>query len=166
MPFSLKDLEHIFKGENIKLIEGGKTRQESVFNALRAADNPDFVLIHDGARPLVEKEDIKKVIEKTIEKGAAILAVKTVDTVKKVDEDGEIVETIDRSNLYNVQTPQGFRYDLILEAHKKYEGENFTDDAGMVEKTGGAVFVVEGNYNNFKITTPEDFSRFKLKFES
>ena len=151
-------LKDLFKNnKKIKIIEGGKTRQESVFNALKSVQNPDYVLIHDGARPLVKTDDIKKLIEKMKVKNAVILAVKTIDTIKKVDEIGKIITTLDRTNLYNVQTPQGFRFDLIYNAHKNFDGQNFTDDAGMLEAMGNEVYVVDGDYSNFKITTKFDF---------
>ena len=158
----IENLKILFKNNRkIKIIEGGKTRQESVFNALKAVQNPKYVLIHDGARPLVKTDDIKKVIEKMKSKNAAILAVKTVDTIKKVDETGKIISTVERSNLYNVQTPQGFKFDLIFDAHKKLAGQNFTDDAGMLEILNKDVYVVEGDYSNFKITTKLDFENMK-----
>ena len=158
----ISDFNEIFKNNlKIKIIKGGKNRQESVFNALKAADKPDYVLIHDGARPLIKTSDTEKLIEKIKTCNAAILAVKTIDTIKKVDKNGKIITTVDRSNLYNVQTPQGFKYNLILEAHKKLEGQNFTDDAGMLENLGQEVYVVEGDYSNFKITTKNDFLRMK-----
>ena len=153
---------NLFKSApKIKIIKGGKNRQESVYNALQSVTNPDFVLIHDGARPLVKTEDIKNVIDKMIAYNAAILVVKTIDTIKKVDKTGKIISTVDRSNLYNVQTPQGFRFDLIYEAHRKLVGQNFTDDAGMLEFLGQEVYIVQGNYTNFKITTSQDLARMK-----
>lgn len=161
-PDIISFLEELFKNnKKIKIIEGGKNRQESVFNGLKSVQNPDYVLIHDGARPLVKTEDIKKVIEKMKAKNAAILAVKTIDTIKKADETGKIVETVERSNLYNVQTPQGFKFDLIYNAHKKLEKKSFTDDSGMLETLGKDVYIVEGDYSNFKITTKNDFENMK-----
>ena len=157
----ISDLKKIFDNPKIKIIQGGETRQQSVYRGLEILSNPDYVLIHDGARPLVKKEDILKLIQKTKEKGAAILAVKTIDTIKKVNDEGKIIETIDRSNLYNVQTPQGFRYKLILNAHKKLKGQNFTDDAGMIESLAQNVYVVDGDYKNFKITVSDDLIRMK-----
>lgn len=158
----IPEFEKLFKNNpKIKIIEGGENRQKSVYNALKSLNNPDYVLIHDGARPLVKAEDIKKVIDKTISFGAAILAVKTIDTIKMVDENGKIIKTVDRSNLYNVQTPQGFKYSLIYEAHKKLAGENFTDDSGMLEALKKDVYIVEGDYSNFKITTKYDTERMK-----
>ena len=159
----IPEFEKLFKiNTKIKIIKGGKNRQESVFNALKFVNEADYVLIHDGARPLVKTEDIRKVIDKMLSDNAAILAVKTIDTIKKVDETGKIIKTIDRSDLYNVQTPQGFKFDLIFEAHKKLEGQNYTDDAGMLEALGQTVYVVEGNYSNFKITTKQDIERMKI----
>ena len=140
----------------LKIVKGGSTRQESVFNALKACDNPDFVAIHDAARPLVMVEDIKKCLEKAAETGAAILAVKATDTIKKADENGKIIETPERSSLWCVQTPQIFDYELIFNAHKKLAGGSFSDDSGMLEALGHEVYVVEGHYSNLKITTPAD----------
>ena len=149
------------KYKTMRIIEGGKTRQQSVFNALKTLNNPDYVLIHDGARPLVDSNDIKKLVEKIKIDDAATLAVKTIDTIKKADETGKIISTIDRTDLYNIQTPQGFKYDLIYSAHKKLNGSSYTDDAGMIEAINLPVYIVEGNYKNFKITTKDDFERMK-----
>lgn len=143
---------------NIKIVLGGPTRQESVFNALKACDSPDFVLIHDAARPLVKTDDIRKCLAKAKETKAAILSVKAVDTIKKVNESQEIIETPDRNYLWSVQTPQIFDYSLILGVHKKLAGESFTDDAGMLEHEGILVNVVEGSYSNIKITTQNDIA--------
>ncbi len=140
----------------IKVVRGGATRQASVFNALKACSNPDIVAIHDAARPLIKKEHIEKCIEKALEKGAAIVAVKAVDTIKKVDENNKIIETPDRNFLWCVQTPQIFDYSMILSVHEKLEGECFSDDSGMAEFLGHSVYVVEGDYSNIKITTKKD----------
>lgn len=86
---------------------------------------------------------------------------KTIDTIKEV-EHGKIVRTIDRSKLYNTQTPQAFAYDLILKAHQKFEGKNFTDDAGMVEELGEDVYIIDGSYKNIKITTQNDIDLAKI----
>ena len=141
---------------SIKVVKGGSTRQESVFNALKSCNSPDFVLIHDAARPLVRPEDIKKCLDKAVQTQAAILAVKATDTIKKADESGKILETPDRSALWCVQTPQIFSYNLILNAHESLKGRSFSDDAGMLGALGQDVFVVEGHYSNLKITTPVD----------
>lgn len=138
-----------------KVILGGEKRQDSVRNGLKALDNPDFVAIHDGARPLVTPEIIKKTIEKAVEYGHATCAVEVKDTIKKVLDD-KIVETPNRNELWQVQTPQVFNYKEILEAHLKFEGQNFTDDTLLIENIGKSIYIVKGCYKNLKITTPED----------
>ena len=100
--------------KNLRIVRGGKTRQESVFNALKACSAPDFVCIHDAARPLVKLENIENCLKKAMEKGAAITAVKATDTIKKVDDTGKIIETPDRNTLWCVQTPQIFSYKTIF----------------------------------------------------
>lgn len=153
----IDDLSHIFKSENkVGIIEGGKTRQRSVFNGLNACKNCDFVLIHDGARPMITPETIKKAITMVQDKKALTVATKTIDTIKQVDENLKIIKTIDRSYLYNTQTPQAFEYNLITKAHKELNGKNFTDDAGMLEYLGYDVYILEGDYKNIKITTQSD----------
>ena len=143
--------------EDIELIDGGKNRQESVFNGLKALNNDtDFVIIHDGARPLIKPPTVEKCLFKAIETGAAIVAVSAVDTIKEVDNTGKIVSTPCRENLRYVQTPQIFDFGLILGAHKKFEGENFSDDAGLLEAMNIPVFVMGGEYSNIKITTESD----------
>lgn len=151
------ELESIFKGQNkIRIIEGGQTRQQSVYNALNACQNCDYVLIHDGARPMISPELIKKAIVMVQEKKALTVAARTIDTIKQVDENLKIIKTIDRSSLFNTQTPQAFEYNLIKETHKELAGQNFTDDAGMVEHLGHDVYILEGDYKNIKITTQGD----------
>lgn len=137
-----------------KIIEGGPTRQASVYNGLKAI-NCDYVLIHDGARPVISPGLINRTIDIVKEKGAVSVMTKTIDTIKEV-ENGKIIKTIDRSKLYNTQTPQAFKYELIMNAHKKFAGQNYTDDAGMLEDFGIDVYVVDGSYNNIKITMQSD----------
>ena len=154
----IENLSEMFKNNpNIKIIEGGKTRQESVYKGLQAA-NCDYVLIHDGARPMITDEIIKNTIAKVINKKAVSVMTKTVDTIKEVDENGKIIKTIDRSKLYNTQTPQAFEYNLIKTAHEKLQNKNFTDDAGMIEALGFDVYIVEGDYRNIKVTTKSDIA--------
>lgn len=143
--------------KDYKTAPGGRTRQESVFNGLKIADNPDLVIIHDGARPLVAPEVIKNTIKTAIKKGAAIAAVPAKDTIKKVNPKTlEVIETPDRAALWNVQTPQVFRFCEILDAHRNFENLDFTDDAALMEKAGYKVYVVKSSYKNIKITTEED----------
>lgn len=164
-PSIIDDLNKLFKdskvgipahADKIKIIEGGKTRQESVYNGLNALENCDYVLIHDGARPMISTEIIKKAIEMVKDKKALTVAAKTIDTIKQVDENLMIIKTIDRSSLYNTQTPQAFEYKLIKNAHEKLKGQDFTDDCGMLESLGVDVFILEGDYKNIKITTKPD----------
>jgi len=140
-------------------VPGGKTRQDSVFNGLRAIpSDTDFVIVHDGVRPFVTHEMISGCLEAADAWGAAITAVPVKDTIKVADADGFIVDTPERSKLWAVQTPQAFRKDLLLEAHRaaRQAGLNATDDAALVERLGFTVKLVMGSYRNVKITTPED----------
>ena len=160
----MEELKEIFKDyEKVRIIEGGTTRQQSVYNGL-LADKCDYVVIHDGARPIISTELINICIEMVKEQKALTVVTKTIDTIKEV-ENGKIVKTIDRAKLYNTQTPQAFEYDLILEAHKKYEGKNFTDDAGMIEKMKKTVYIIDGSYKNIKITTRSDIALAKIYLE-
>ena len=136
---------------------GGATRQDSVYNGLRAV-LADIVFVHDGARPFLEKESLEK-LKKTMEtEKAALLCVPCKDTVKNV-KDRYVVETYDRSTLQCAQTPQAFETDLLLTCMHKAKEDHFigTDDTSLVEKYSNVrVAVVEGKYSNYKITTPED----------
>lgn len=143
----------------VRIVTGGAERQESVHNGLKAlAVDTDIVLVHDGARPLVEEAVIKRVISAAREYGAAITGVQVKDTIKTVNGSGMVEKTLEREGLYQVQTPQGFRYDLIMEAHRKAANEGFlgTDEAMLVERLGVGVRMVPGAYENIKITTAED----------
>lgn len=151
----IEELKSILKDcRKVEIIEGGETRQASVFNGLKAADC-DYVLIHDAARPMISTDLVNQTIEMVKEKNALTVATKTIDTIKEV-EDGKIVRTIDRAKLYNTQTPQAFKYELIKDAHTKLYGQNFTDDAGMLEELGQTVYILNGSYKNIKITTQND----------
>ena len=145
---------------NVEIIEGGATRQESVYNGLRHS-KCDYVLIHDGARPVITAELINVCIETVKKEKALSVMTKTTDTIKVV-ENGKVIKTLDRSKLYNTQTPQAFEYNLISEVHEKYKGQSFTDDAGMVEAFGEPVFVLDGSYKNIKITTKSDIALAKM----
>lgn len=160
-PAIMNELQSIFANyPKVKIIEGGSTRQESVFNGLNASIC-DYILIHDGARPMISTELVNRVIEMVKDKKALTVATKTVDTIKEV-ENGKIIRTIDRSKLYNTQTPQAFEYNLILNAHQKLISQNFTDDAGMLEKLGFDVYILDGSYKNIKITTQNDIEVAKV----
>lgn len=151
----IDELKSIFKDyKKVIIIEGGSTRQESVFNGLKVCEC-DYVLIHDAARPMITSSLINQSIEMVKESKALTVATKTIDTIKEVT-DGKITRTIDRSKLYNTQTPQAFEYTLIRNAHEKLAGENYTDDAGMLEVLGFDVYILDGSYKNIKITTKND----------
>lgn len=143
------------------VILGGAQRQDSVLNGLKELADTDFVAIHDGARPLVTAEIITNTITKAQECGHATCAVKVKDTIKKV-KDGKIIETPNREELWQVQTPQAFQYKEILDAHLKFQGKNFTDDTLLIEEIGKSVYIVNGCYKNIKITTPEDIDIARL----
>lgn len=144
---------------NIKLVEGGNSREVSTFNGLLAVcEQSQYVLCHDGARPMVSKDNILKVINELSNFDAVITAVKAKDTMKLVTEKNEVIKTLDRRFLYNVQTPQAFKKELILKAYKKYFENSFfvTDDSSVVKNFTKVIKVVEGDYSNIKVTTQED----------
>lgn len=157
----MDELNDILKEfSKVQIVEGGATRQESVFNGLKA-DECDYVLIHDAARPMITTDLINLAIDEVVTKKALTVATKTIDTIKEV-QDGKIIRTIDRSKLYNTQTPQAFQYDLIKNAHIKLFGQSFTDDAGMLEELGQTVYILNGSYKNIKITTQNDIEIAKV----
>ena len=145
-------------------VSGGATRQASVRAGLEAlrATRPDFVLIHDAARPFLTGALITRAIDAAAEHRAAVPAVPVADTVKKVDEREAVTETLDRSRLRLVQTPQAFAFDLIVEAHQRAAAagrDDFTDDAALAEWAGHRVTVFPGETTNVKLTTNDDFIR-------
>ncbi|HET7615997.1 MAG TPA: 2-C-methyl-D-erythritol 4-phosphate cytidylyltransferase [Bacillales bacterium] len=140
-----------------RIVSGGAERQDSVFAGLKACGKEGVVLIHDGARPFVTRSIIRRLTAEAETKGAAIPAVPIKDTVKKVT-DGYVAETLERSSLWAVQTPQAFRLSLVLSAHKMAAkmGKAGTDDASLVEWDGHPVSIISSEYDNMKITTPDD----------
>ncbi|TAM40586.1 2-C-methyl-D-erythritol 4-phosphate cytidylyltransferase [bacterium] len=148
--------KHSF-GKVKALVLGGLRRQDSVYNGLRAVEGKSkLVLIHDSARPFVDPRSVTKVIREAGIYGAAILAVKPRATIKSSCPDNTVAQTFDRDKLWEIQTPQVFKKEIILEAFKKYSREPVTDDASLVERLGKRVKIVEGSYKNIKITTNED----------
>jgi 2-C-methyl-D-erythritol 4-phosphate cytidylyltransferase len=142
---------------DVEIVEGGAERADSVQNALaQVRPDADFVAVHDAARPLLIKEWITRVFDKASETGAAIPAVPVASTLKRVDDRHEIVETVPRSGLWEAQTPQVFRRELLLDAYAQRGSLQPTDEAQLVESQGGKVAVVEGSPMNFKITTADD----------
>lgn len=151
----------LVRSARVKVVAGGATRQESVFNALQVAPaGVDIVLVHDAVRPFIDRRLIDAVVAAAARDGAAICAMPIAETVKRV-RDGVVAASLDRAELWSVQTPQGFRAALLREAHDKArrDGVVGTDDAMLVERLGHAVRVVPGLAGNVKITTPEDLRR-------
>lgn len=150
----LKDCEKL-----LAVTEGGKERQQSVFNGLLEATG-DIVLIHDGARALITDTEIEKVIDDCIKYGAAAVGVPCKDTLKSADADGFIEGTVDRERTYMIQTPQAFETRTIRTLHKRAasDGLTVTDDCAIAEHYGVKVKITEGSYNNIKLTTPVDLA--------
>lgn len=136
---------------------GGARRQDSVYCGLQTLGEVTWVAVHDGGRPLIRPGMIARGLEAARESGASVPVIPIVDTIKEVADDGSVVRTLDRTRLRAVQTPQCFRYDLLLRAHREVT-EDVTDDAAMMEKLGIPVKTYAGRRRNIKITTPDDLS--------
>lgn len=149
------------------VIAGGQERQHSIFNALKQAANNELVIIHDAVRPFVKTPHIKKCCEVALETGAAVLGVPAKDTIKQLDNDQLIQSTPARKFLWQAQTPQVFRKEVIHKAYKKAFEDHFigTDDASLVERLELPVKMVEGDRSNFKITYPLDLELAELLLE-
>jgi len=147
-----------------KIVLGGRRRQDSVYNGLKALDDETkLVLIHDSARPFIDRELISSVVNMARRSGAAIVGVPVKATIKTVSRRSYLVsrkcvvkETLDRRRLWEIQTPQVFRKDKLIRAYQRFSGLDVTDDSSLVEKLGMKVSIVMGSYRNIKITTPED----------
>ena len=141
------------------LVQGGARRQDSVANGLLALDSRcDIVLVHDAVRPFIAQATIAQAVDAAKFFGAAIVAVRAKDTIKQAGTDGRVERTLDRSFLWNVQTPQAFQRTVLADAYARAAAEHVaaTDDSSLVERLGIAPVIVEGSYENIKITTPED----------
>lgn len=145
-----------------KVIPGGKERYDSVYAGLLACESCDYVFIHDGARPFIDKEIIQRGLNGARKTGACVIGMPSKDTVKLVDAEGYVEKTPARSRVWTIQTPQIFEYSLIRKAHESIRRKDIstvTDDAMIVEQeTGVRVCLEEGSYKNIKITTPEDIA--------
>jgi 2-C-methyl-D-erythritol 4-phosphate cytidylyltransferase len=153
---------------DIVKVVGGAERQDSIYNCIEVlSDDTHILLIHDGARPFVDEDIITRSILETIECGATCVGVPSKDTVKIVDQEGLVIDTPDRSQVWCAQTPQTFSFDLIREAHTRARQESFlgTDDASLVERYGHKVKMIMGSYMNNKITTPEDIRQARYIFD-
>ena len=148
-------IDQVFKNDKVICTIGGKERRNSVENGLNLVQS-EYVLIHDAARPFLNKlslEELKKQLEIS---GACILAKKATDTIKVV-ENNKIIKTLDRNSIYMAETPQAFKSDLLKKCYKESENIIFTDDASLVESLGYEVSVVEDKFNNKKLTNEMDF---------
>lgn len=143
---------------NIKVVLGGNSREESTYNGINATSNTDYIICHDGARPLISREVILKMIDELKDYDVVITGVNSKDTIKILDDEKRVVATPNRNNLFNVQTPQIFKRDLVLKAYEDWKENKFfmTDDSSLFEKINIPVKLVEGLYSNIKITTKED----------
>jgi len=142
------------------IVEGGKERYHSVFEGLKQTSDADYVLIHDGARPFVNQDIIRRCMQEVQKYQACVVGMPVKDTIKIADEGGYAKQTPDRKNVWMIQTPQTFSYALIYEAYEemlKTEDTAITDDAMVLERIKGKKSkLIEGSYRNIKITTPED----------
>lgn len=146
------------------VVVGGKERQDSVMCGLACLDNDtEWVAVHDGARPLISSTTITKALHAAFASGAAVVGVPAKDTIKVVAKDLTIIDTPDRRNLWQIQTPQIFKRRLLERAYNQAAEEGWlgTDDASFVERLGEKIKLVEGEYSNIKITTPDDLIYFK-----
>ena len=169
-----KEIVEKYNLKKIKnVVAGGSERYESVYNGLKEVTG-NIVLIHDGARPLINNEIIERSIEGTIKSDACVVGVPVKDTIKRANKVGYIIDTPNRSELWITQTPQSFKTDLVKMAYKKMKEElekgntnlNITDDAMVVEEfTTNQVRFVQGDYKNIKVTTPEDIDIAELFIE-
>lgn len=143
----------------LKVVRGGKTRQESAYNGLLALDEKaDIVLIHDGARPFVKMKNIVDGIKGVLKYDACVIGVPVKDTIKVIESNNNVNKTPNRDRIWAAQTPQCFKYPIIMKAYEEALREGFvgTDDSMLVERIGYNVKIIMGSYENIKITTPED----------
>jgi 2-C-methyl-D-erythritol 4-phosphate cytidylyltransferase len=158
-----------------QIVPGGKRRQDSVKNGIDAIPKDvEIVVIHDGVRPFITQEMIEESVQSAIRFGAVVMAMPVKETIKTAHADGTVLKTLDRESLWQIQTPQAFRVNVIKEAYRRAAEDGFvgTDDASMVERVGGKVHIVPGSYKNIKITTLEDlmlahlFLRMEKQFQT
>ncbi|PAU94064.1 2-C-methyl-D-erythritol 4-phosphate cytidylyltransferase [Aliifodinibius salipaludis] len=149
---------------NGRCLVGGKTRQESIYNALQKVSETDLVIVHDAVRPFVKLQHIQKCCDTAEEYGGAVLGVPAKDTIKRIDDQQQIKETPSRKFLWQTQTPQIFQKALLVQAYNQAIQDDFvgTDDASLVERLGATVKMVKGDRSNFKITYPLDLQLAKL----
>ncbi|MFH1895111.1 MAG: 2-C-methyl-D-erythritol 4-phosphate cytidylyltransferase [archaeon] len=167
----IKEIQEIVSREGFRkvkaVIEGGEKRQDSVWNGIKKlkgiAGKNNIIVIHNAANPFVEKQTIQKCIKEAEKFGSAVAAQKVKDTIKRVDEDLMVKETLNRKELWQMQTPQAIIHHIAVKAFEKAFSENFygTDDVQLVERIHGKIKIVECPYTNIKITTKEDYETAK-----
>lgn len=149
-------LDELSIGDRARLVTGGSTRFHSVQNGLATIKEESVVFVHDGVRCLVTADLIQRCYHQALEKGSAVPAVASADSVRIAETDGDTHQSIDRNKVRIIQTPQTFKSNIILPAFQQEYTESFTDEATVVESNGGSVFLIEGEYTNLKITRPVD----------
>ncbi|MGB3366223.1 MAG: 2-C-methyl-D-erythritol 4-phosphate cytidylyltransferase [Acidaminobacteraceae bacterium] len=164
----IKNIVDMYSFLDIRVVSGGNTRQESIWCGLNEViGDSSYIIVHDAARPFIKEEYIRGAISMAKRYGASGVGVRVKDTLKKVDAYDMILETVDRSIIWQIQTPQIFRLDIIKEAYKYAIETNYvgTDDCSLVEHLGKKVAIFEGDYDNIKLTTKEDmeYAKFMLR---
>ncbi len=157
----LSKVKDIIEEENItksvKIVIGGSTRKQSVYNCIKDV-NSDIVIIHDGARPMINQEYINKCVENMDKFKGTAIGVRSKDTIKITDENNIVINTTKRANTWIIQTPQCFDRKILLEMHNKYKEQDVTDDCELLEIDNYKIKILEGDYTNIKITTYEDLN--------
>lgn len=155
----MEDVDKIIKQEklskSVKLVKGGNSRKESVYNCITKT-SAKFVVIHDAARPLIKNEYIDKCLENVLQYPGVTIGVKSKDTIKITDDSNIVLNTTNRNNTWIIQTPQCFDREILVNVHDSNEEENITDDCMLLENNNYVVKILEGDYTNIKITTYED----------
>jgi 2-C-methyl-D-erythritol 4-phosphate cytidylyltransferase len=154
MEEGFKMLSTLLDGKRVKIIEGGTTRFDSVKNGLSEIRENGIVFVHDGVRCLISVDLIHRCYEQAVEKGNAIPAVAATDSIRFIE--GENNRVVDRNNVRIIQTPQTFQTEILLPAFQRGYNSSFTDEASVFEAAGGKVYLIDGEYNNIKITRPVD----------
>ena len=156
-----KLLKLLPNNSKIRITIGGKERKDSVYNALKIAKN-NIVIIHDGARPLLKNSYINNCLKEIKKYDGCTIGVKAKDTIKIADKNNIVIETTQRSNTYQIMTPQCFHKNILKELHEKNRNDDITDDCMLLERTGYNIKIIEGDYTNIKVTTKEDLDIAKL----
>lgn len=143
--------------KNLDIIIGGNSRKESVYNCIKNIDS-DIVIIQDGARPMIKQQYITSCIENMKDFEGVTIGIESKDTIKITDNNNIVIQTPNRNNTWLVQTPQCFNRTTLLKTHEKYINEDATDDCSLLEKEGYPIKIIDGNYNNIKITTSDDLN--------